>query len=695
MTKLLTLSRKLSPAPPMKEGDRLYLGSRSFDPNLKTRVSMSEASPRPPRLICCVFIIKSNVTCHWEPGDISATRYTLQVQRFSSGNGSLKTFTCTTNGSSCTTGIGSSTVRIDFCITVIAHIGNTNITSKRRCQPGRIEAILPPVILNSAEPVHGSPECLTVSWSRKIQLFFVSDNEIKDLNSQIEFKALEQSTLVDVQVRNVTVTGYSFLACFFTPDTSYIIRLRNRYLGPASPWSPWSNALQGRTAEDAPSAAPTLWRQVKHSSSFGWRLVSLLWKPLPHSLARGRVVFYNVSCETENAQVLGDHGSCNNLHGVNTSCSLHLPSGRCSCALTASTSAGPSPQARIWIPVVPETEPPAPHQIAASPLNDFSLEVRWTSPQNRSVSGFVVEWFAVREKSSRVLHWEKLNSSCTKLLITEDVKPMERYTVSVKALYGDHGAETYQTLYIYTRQGAPSAGPNVKGHHISGSSVELRWTAPPVEQLHGFICNYTLFYNSHNQPARRVIIPGHIHHHTLKNMPPGIYDIFMQVSTVAGTGPAGSLVRVNIGSEDVSLEMYVVVSLALMSLVLMVMACLTQNKMVKKKLCQGIPDPSNSTLSRWTPETNLMTQQLVGGQERFDVKYSEVSLLGKLQDPEQHVYPPGCRLQSHASFLLSTTPVKIENTFTRDLPGDSKFPISDLNTTPCIYASISCCSGSM
>lgn len=64
------------------------------------------------------------------------------------------------------------------------------------------------------------------------------------------------------------------------------------------------------------------------------------------------------------------------------------------------------------------SEPPAPRQIAASPLNDFSLEVRWTSPQNRSVSGFVVEWFAVRENRSSVLHWEKLNSSCRKLLIT-------------------------------------------------------------------------------------------------------------------------------------------------------------------------------------------------------------------------------------------------------------------------------------
>jgi len=34
------------------------------------------------------------------------------------------------------------------------------------------------------------------------------------------------------------------------------------------------------------------------------------------------------------------------------------------------------------------------------------------------VSGFVVEWFAVREKTSSILHWEKLNSSSTTLVIT-------------------------------------------------------------------------------------------------------------------------------------------------------------------------------------------------------------------------------------------------------------------------------------
>lgn len=71
-------------------------------------------------------------------------------------------------------------------------------------------------------------------------------------------------------------------------------------------------------------------------------------QPLPRFLANGRVLFFNVTCQTESAQVLKDHGSCRDLRSANTSCSLRLPAGRCSCALTASTSAGTSPEAHIW-----------------------------------------------------------------------------------------------------------------------------------------------------------------------------------------------------------------------------------------------------------------------------------------------------------------------------------------------------------
>ncbi|XP_022066831.1 interleukin-6 receptor subunit beta isoform X2 [Acanthochromis polyacanthus] len=534
--------------------------------------------PRPPGLIGCEFMYWGNVTCRWEPGDSTTTSYTLQIQR-TPRIGSPKMFTCTTRDTNCTVGLGSSTVRIIFCITITAHSGGRNISSLPRCQPGRTEVILPPAILNSVKPVHGSSQCLNISWSRNLLVFPVSKSEIKNgnLDSQIEFTVQGQ---LDVQVRNVTVTDYRILVCLFRPDTSYIVRLRHRYQGPASPWSPWSNALQGRTGEDAPSAAPVFWRRVKHTNRDGCRLITLLWKPLSHFLANGRVLSYNVTCWTEDAQVLSDHGSCKDLQSSSTSCSLLLPAKRCSCTLTASTSVGTSPPALMLLPGAYEIEPPSPGQIAARPLDDGSIEVNWTAPVKQPVSGFVVEWFAVTEEKSSILHWEKVNSSCTTLVITDGVKPMERYAVSVKALYGEQDVGKNKTIQIYTRQGTPSAGPGVKVLWIAGSSVELSWSVVPVELLRGFIRNYSLNYTTRNQPARSVFVPGHAHSYTLKNLSPGDYKIFMRANTDAGTGEAGASIDVHIGSEEISILMYVVLPLMLTSLVLVMMACLAQSKIV-------------------------------------------------------------------------------------------------------------------
>lgn len=64
------------------------------------------------------------------------------------------------------------------------------------------------------------------------------------------------------------------------------------------------------------------------------------------------------------------------------------------------------------------SEPPPPREVTAVPLDDNSLEVRWTAPANRLVSGFVVEWFAARESTDVVLHWQQLNNSCRSLVIT-------------------------------------------------------------------------------------------------------------------------------------------------------------------------------------------------------------------------------------------------------------------------------------
>lgn len=622
-------------------------------------VTPPEAHPHAPRLLRCVFLNRANVTCHWEAGDNHTTQYTLQVQlvfisTLSSDcttdsflrlppNSSDKKFTCITPNTRCTAALESTDVRNCFCISITAHGPKHNITSRPRCQLGRTEVMLPPADLTSTKSVGGSPRCLTVTWRRTLSVFPVAPSEIKagKLNSQIEFNFTAQgqeAIQIHPQVQNVMVTGDSvcYEVCIFRPDTLYNIRLRHRFRGPESPWSPWSNTCLGRTGEDAPSAAPAFWRQVRQTDKEGWRLITLLWKPLPHSLANGRVLFYNVTCQTEGSHVLNDHGSCRDLHLTSTSCSLLLPAGRCSCALTASTSAGASSEARIWFSGASDTDPAAPSQFTVSPLNDSGLDVRWTAPVDPSMNGFVLEWFAVREKNSSVLHWELLNRSSTQRVITEGVKPMECYAVSVRALYGERGARQNRTAHVYTRQGAPSAGPKVSVQKISGSKVDLTWIPVPVELLHGFIRNFTIFYITPDHSTERVTVPGQALRYTLEDLSPGNYDIFMQANTDAGAGAAGPKARVHIGSEEVSIVLYVVLPLILTSLALVLMACLAQSKKVKQKLCRDIPNPSKSSLARWSPKIYLESIKRPTMAEKAEILYSEVILLDEceLQSPD-------------------------------------------------------------
>ncbi|CAJ1074431.1 interleukin-6 receptor subunit beta isoform X1 [Xyrichtys novacula] len=657
-------------------------------------ITTSETDPRPPKLISCVFMNRVNVTCNWEPGDTPATRYTLQVKRIPwiwrlniSSNIPLTTFSCTTSGTSCTAALNGSSVRFTFCIVVTAHCQSGDVLSQSRCQSGRVEVVLPPVSLNSVKPVKERPRCLNVTWGLVILADFpVSHFEIKagNLTSQIQFTAEGQ---LDVQVQNVTVRDYSFLVCVFRPDTIYSVRLRHRFMGPMSPWSLWSNEDRGRTGEAAPFAAPAFWRRVKQTDTDGRRLISLLWQPLPRSLASGRVLFYNVTCETQSSEVLNDRGSCEDLDHASLSCSLSLPAGRCSCALTASTSGGTSPETRIWLLGAFETEPPPPSSLALTPLDDGRLDVNWTSSSDEQSSGFVVEWFTVREKNSSILHWERLNSSCTALVITEGVKPLERLAVSVRVLYGERGAGQNRTVEVYTRQGAPLAGPLVEVKQISGSTVELTWTTAPVELLHGFIRNYTLYFKTATRPARSVSVPAHAVSYSLRSLSPGTYDIFMQANTDAGAGAAGPVANVHIGSEEVSALMWTILPLTLTSMMLMLIACLLQTKMVKQKLFQDVPDPSNSSLAHWIPEPTLESKKWLAIADDCMIKHSAILLLGERELlnanlDEGLTYKSVCNLQTYSYTRYSQLPVLGAQTLQNDRKSTSN---TDL---PSVYSDV-------
>ncbi|CAN9502462.1 unnamed protein product [Ophioblennius macclurei] len=594
-----------------------------------------KASPQGLKIINCVFFERVNVTCHWKHNNENKeTNYTLMIWE-ARGEGdptSDPPLSCSTTSTNCTVELKGLTTRAVFCTMVTAHINDQKDSSPRRCERGRKEVKLPSVELKNVTPLGGSSQCLGVEWKQpKPSEFPVSKEEIKSgsLNSQIEYRAEEDRF---GKVKDVNVTGFWFKVCGFRPDTTYHVKLRHRLESEASPWSEWSKPLRRQTGEPAPSSAPVFWRQLKESPRSGWRLVFLVWKPLPP--ASGRVLFYNVTCQTESA-VPSSLDGCRHLDVSTTSCSVHLPVHRCSCTLTASNSGGASPKARLWLPDVSEQVPMAPSHVSVSPLNDSSLEVGWTVPADSSVSGFVVEWFAVGEKNSSVIHWEKLNQSSRTLRITEGLKPLERYAVSVRVLYGEQQMEgENRSQLIYTREGAPSAGPDLIVDNRPSLTVDLSWRSLPMDQLRGFLQSYTLYITG-PQP-RNLIVASDANRFTVDRLPPGNYKFSLGANTGGGSGPAGTGVNVRIASET-PVVAYVILSLILTPLMLLSMVFLMRFKMMNKKLGKAIPDPSNSSLSHWIPKTDLERKKQIMLPDQPEVNCSEIMLLGEVEpvDPDQ------------------------------------------------------------
>lgn len=640
-------------------------------------------SPRAPFAIQCVFIHHFNVTCEWTPGDPQTTHYTLNVERKSSNSfGRRKLWTCTSSNTSCTVGIDRSSVDHNFCVSVTAHSPVANKTLIHRCERGINEVMLHPVNLINITPVEGRSRCLNLSWSRSLVHFAVSRSLFQKLESQIEFRANGQP---DVHIRDVKVVDLSFVACVFRPDTVYSVRLRHRYQSSRSPWSQWSNTFIGQTREDAPSSAPMLWRQVTELHRDRYRLTTLLWKPLPHSVANGRVLFYNVSCQSKDAQILQDKGSCSDLSHSHTSCSLRLPLECCSCSLSASTSVGASPKSWIWFNDGSGTDPPALSQMTVLPVDDNSFKIQWAPASTSSLplSGFVVEWFVLRQRNSGSLHWERLNSSNSMTIIKDGVEPFKRYAVSVRGLYGDRGAGQSKTVHVYTRQGAPSAGPKVQVQTVA-SILKLSWTIP-VEQCHGFIQNFTLYYKTTNQPAKRVVLPGDVEHYTLQ-LSPGHYDFFMQASTEAGVGVIGPSTSVHIGSEELSVILLIILPIALISLLVILTICAIQNKIVREKLCQDIPDPSNSSLAQWSPKSTM------AGMKKLEyIKYSDVVLLSdrEMDINESHSSNESiCYLQTYPSLVTAPTyhTYQYKPKYTQSQTGPTT--MANFTSCPLIYSSV-------
>ncbi|XP_028831052.1 interleukin-31 receptor subunit alpha isoform X2 [Denticeps clupeoides] len=502
---------------------------------------------RRPTIQYCVFLEHANVTCHWEPvGQPFSTTYTLQVNITSSLGG--RTFKalepCVTTETHCSVNIES--VIHEYSMDVLARNSHGVSRSPRHDVYGLNEVKLYPPTFTNLARVPGKPKCLDLSWGRP-QSFALSKPEVERgcLIFQLEFYSSGEN---HSQVIERNISGFDIELCIFRPGTEYRVRMRYQYINANRHWSDWTTYQSSSTDEAAPSAAPQAWWLIGSSDERGWRDFTLMWKPLPASVANGYVLWYKVQCWQDQDQDGHDVENCGTVNHSSYSCKLSLPPESCTCSLTASNSAGTSPEANVRIPASIEStgSTMSLSGLHVIPLDDHRMEVTWTVYDTRTdQTGFIIQWFPVSQGQMDNLYWEWQNPAARGLVITDGIHPEVPYDVSVRELHGAT-AGLQLSVVVFTRQGEPSAGPALQVQELGEGSVTLQWQQLKIAELRGFLRNYTLTYINANGQAKYVTLPGTFTQYTLRGLS-GEYRVYITAHTDAGASP-GPSVTVLVGS---------------------------------------------------------------------------------------------------------------------------------------------------
>ncbi|KAK2900454.1 hypothetical protein Q8A67_008569 [Cirrhinus molitorella] len=531
----------------------------------------------------CVIIQYTNITCYWKTADqhLNISSYRLQINKTSceSKHSFISVGDCNTVGSNCSVQPIDSALHC-FCADVLASTHSGSIRSPLYNFNGISAVKLPPPQIKDLKPSE-SPGCLQVIWRMTES---IPTNEKCNILLQAEYTTHNQT-------QSQTIEAFSkktWEICKLHPGSKYTVRFRAQDKRAHTHWSSWTS-VDTTTPEKAPSAAPRLWRLIEPAEEAGKRRLTLLWKPVSWPEVSGVVLSYSASCHSD---LDSSQWTCGSINASRRFCILTISDDPCHCSLTATNSAGTSPPAHISIPAHMDTKFPPPQTISATPLDDTRLKVEWTVALNQSESGFVVQWTAVPYTEPDSLHWEHMNKTARGFILT-GLRPEVPYNLSVMSLYG-RKAGSGLSIVAFTREGAPSVGPNITVVTTSSSGVVLKWDPVPLEKRHSLIRNYTVLYSINGKSAT---VDTCDEHTSLIGLIEGTYNICVMAHTAVG-GAVGPCQMVVVGLEDVQVIPILLCALLLCFLILIIPVCMRMR--IKRCLCPTVPDPSKSSLSIWS-----------------------------------------------------------------------------------------------